>query len=143
MERKTKIKVKKLTEDAKIPVYGSENSAGFDIYSAEDYELKPGETASIKTGISTEFSRGLVCLIWDRSSLGSKGINKFAGVIDSDYRGEWKIVLHNHTKENFYIKKGDRIAQAIIQEFYKADFEENEELSYSNRGKGGFGSTGK
>lgn len=138
-----KIKIKKMHSDAVIPSYGSENSAGFDLYSVEDYELKPGETVAIKTGISSEFSKDLVCLIWDRSSLGCKGIHKFAGVIDSDYRGEWKIVLHNHTGENFYIKKGERIAQAIIQEYYKAEFEEADELSYTSRGKGGFGSTGQ
>ena len=138
-----KIKIKRIYEDAKIPMYGSEGSAGFDIYSYEDYELKPGETKAISTGIATEFEKGLVCLIWDRSGLGLRGIHKFAGVIDSDYRGEWKIVIHNSTNNVFQIKKGDKIAQAIFQNYYSTEFIEIKELSETSRGKGGFGSTGR
>ena len=139
---KLSVKIIKLHPDAKIPKYGSEFAAAFDLYSVEECELNPGETKAIQTGIAIEIPEGKVCLIWDRSGLGSKGIHRFAGVIDSDYRGEYKIVLHNHNKEIFKIEKGDRIAQAIIQDYYKVEFEEVSELSFTSRGDGSFGSTG-
>ena len=137
------VKIKKLYPDAKLPFYSTEHAAGFDIYSIIDYELKSGETKTIPTGITIEIPEGKVCLIWDRSGLGSKGIHRFAGVIDSDYRGEIKIVLHNHSDLLFQIKKWDRIAQAIIQDYYRAEFEITDNLSETQRGELGFGSSGK
>ncbi len=142
MIKKISVKIKRLNENAKIPVYGSEHAAGFDLYSSEDAILETGQTKAVHTGISLEIPEGMCCLIWDRSGMGLKGIHRFAGLIDSDYRGEFKIVLCNHSKESFKINKGDRIAQAIIQEYYKAEFQEVEELTDSKRGEGGFGSTG-
>lgn len=138
-----KVKIKKLHPDAKIPTLGTEDSAGFDIYSIEEIKLMPRETKSIPTGIAMELPKGKVCFIWDRSGMGSKGIHRFAGLIDSDYRGEIKIVLNNNSEQEFKISKGDRIAQAVIQDYYKPEFEETSELSGSERGDGGFGHTGR
>lgn len=137
------IRIKKLNPDAKIPTSSNEHAAGFDIYSCEDYELKPGETYAVKTGISMEIPSGKVCLIWDRSGMGFKGIHRFAGVIDSDYRGEFKIILFNSTKQSYSIKKHDRIAQGIIQDYYKPEFIEVEELEDSERGHNWNSSTGR
>jgi len=136
------IKIKKLRDDAKIPTMSTEHCAGFDIYSVEDYEFSPGETHTISTGISLEIPTGKVLLIWDRSGLGSKGIHRFAGVIDSDYRGEIKIVLHNSNSYCFRISKGDRICQGIIQDYYIPIFKEVYSLSETERGEKGFGSSG-
>lgn len=138
-----KIKVKKLSQDAKIPTLGTFHAAGFDLYSSEDTFLEPGETKAISTGIAIEVPEGKVCLFWDRSGMGFKGIHRFSGVIDSDYRGELKIVLHNHTKFPYEIKKHDRICQALIQDYYTPEFEETDNLSDTKRGEGRFGSTGK
>jgi dUTP pyrophosphatase len=137
------VKVKKLHPDAKIPLVANENAAGFDFYSIEDYTLKPEETHAFKTGIALEVPQGKCTQIWDRSGLGVKGISKFAGLIDSDYRGEYLIVLHNSTKEDFTIKKGDRIAQGLLVDHYTPKFKEVQELSKTERGEAGFHSTGK
>lgn len=141
--KKVDVKIKKLHPDARIPTYSNQNAAGFDIYSCGDTILYPGETKAVSTGIALEIPIGMCWLIWDRSGMGFKGIHRFSGVIDSDYRGECKVVLHNHTKKPYYIKKGDRIAQAIIQDYYKAEFQEVNQLSESERGEGRFGSTGR
>ena len=138
-----KIKVKKLTPEAKIPTSGSEHAAGFDLYSIEEYEIQPGETHAVPTGISMEIPVGKACFFWDRSGMGFKGIHRFAGLIDSDYRGEFKVILNNSTKLPFKINKGDRIAQGVIQDYYRPDFIETDDLTDTNRGSGGFGSTGK
>ncbi len=138
-----KIKIKKLNPDAKIPTSGSEHSAGFDLYSVEDYELQCGETHAFPTGIAMEIPEGKACFFWDRSGMGFKGIHRFAGVIDSDYRGEFKVILNNSTRLPFKINKGDRIAQGIIQDYYGSEFIEVDELVDTERGTGGFGSTGK
>lgn len=138
-----KLKVKRIHPDAKIPTQGSEHSAGFDLYSVEDYELQPGETHALPTGLSMEIPEGKACFFWDRSGLGFKGMHRFAGLVDSDYRGEFKVILFNSTKLPFKINKGDRIAQGVIQDYYKPEFEETNDLSETQRGAGGFGSTGK
>lgn len=141
--QKIPVKIKKLHADAKIPSIGSEHAAGFDFYSCEDYEFQQGETHAVPTGIAVEVPVGKVLFIWDRSGMGFKGIHRFAGVIDSDYRGEIKIILFNSTKNVFKISKGDRIAQGVIQDYYMPEFEEVDELSDTSRGTDGFGSTGK
>lgn len=137
-----KLKIKKLHPDAKIPIFATEHSAAFDLYSVEDYELASGETKQISTGIAMEIPEGKCCQIWDRSGLGSKGIHRFAGLIDSDYRGEFRIVLFNSTESKFKISKGDRIAQGMILDYCKPDLFEADELSETKRGDGAFGSTG-
>ena len=143
MINKIHVKVKKLHPDAKIPTSGTEHAAGFDLYSIEDYELQPGETYAVKTGIVMEIPEGKAVFIWDRSGMGFKGIHRFAGLIDSDYRGEFKIIINNSTKNIFKINKGDRIAQGVMQDYYKAEFEEVNELSETKRGEGWNSSTGK
>ena len=143
---KYNVKIKKLSENAIIPTYGSPFSAGADLYSAmDDVTIAPHTTILIKTGIALELPIGFVGLIYARSGLASKrGLapaNK-VGVIDCDYRGEVMVALHNHSEVAQYIAKGERIAQLVITPYVVADFEETDELSETVRGEGGFGSTG-
>ena len=142
------IKVKKLREGAHLPTYGTEFSAGADLYACleEDVTILPGETKKIPTGIAMELPNGTAGLIYTRSSLGTKrGLapaNK-VGVVDSDYRGEFMIFMHNHGSEAQTIAHGDRIAQLLVTPVFTPGFVEAEELSDTARGTGGFGSTGK
>ena len=141
-----KVLFKKLNENAVMPTYGSPFSAGADLYSAEDEKIIPaGETVLVGTALSMEIPEGYGGFIYARSGLATKkGLapaNK-VGVVDSDYRGEVKVALHNHSKEDQKIEKGERIAQLVIAPFLKAEFCETEELSETERGAGGFGSTG-
>ena len=141
------IKIKKLKKDAVIPTKGSPFAAGSDLYSAEnDIVIEAGKTAMIGTGLAMEIPEGYAGLVYARSGLACKeGLapaNK-VGVIDSDYRGEIKVALHNHSSERKTVKKGERIAQIVITPFLSADFCEAEQLNQTVRGEGGFGSTGK
>ncbi len=141
------IKIKKLKNDAVIPTKGSPFAAGSDLYSAEnDLVIEAGKTAMIGTGLAMEIPEGYAGLVYARSGLACKeGLapaNK-VGVIDSDYRGEIKVALHNHSSERKTVKKGERIAQIVITPFLAADFCEAEQLNQTVRGEGGFGSTGK
>ena len=142
------LKIKKLNETATIPTYGTEYSAGADLYAAleNDIEIKPGETIMIGTKLAMEIPTGFVGLIFARSSLGSKkGLapaNK-VGVIDSDYRGEVKVPLFNHSNSTQTITKNERISQIIFIPYLKANFIETESLEETIRGTGGFGSTNK
>jgi dUTP pyrophosphatase len=140
---KVNVKIKKLHPLAKIPYLATEHAAGFDLYSVEDYEFMPSETHAVSTGIAMEIPSGKAFFIWDRSGMGFKGIHRFAGLIDSDYRGEFKIVLFNSTKNSFKISKGDRICQVVIQDYYTPEFVLTNELTESLRGENRFGSTGK
>ncbi|MBO7195715.1 MAG: dUTP diphosphatase [Clostridia bacterium] len=143
-----KIKFKKLHQKAITPTYGTEFSAGADLYALldESVEIAPHETKLIHTGISVEIPEGYCGLIFARSGLASKKdlapANK-VGVIDADYRGEVMVALHNHGESIRIIENGERIAQLAIVPFLKAEFEESDELSDTVRGAGGFGSTGK
>lgn len=142
------MRVKKLRKNAIVPTYGSEAAAGADLYACLDecVTIGPGETVFIPTGLAMEIPEGYAGLVYARSSLGSKrGLapaNK-VGVIDSDYRGEVRVVLHNHGKQAQTIFGGDRIAQLLITPVLQPLFEEVPELSDTDRGQGGFGSTGK
>ena len=142
------IKVKKLRQGAVLPTYGTAFSAGADLYACleEDVTILPGETKKIPTGIAMELPAGTAGLIYARSSLGTKkGLapaNK-VGVVDSDYRGEFLIFLHNHGSEAQTISHGDRIAQLLVTPVFTPGFVEAEELSDTVRGAGGFGSTGR
>jgi len=141
-----KLKIKKLTQEAVIPAYQTELAAGFDLHSIEDYVLKRGERKLIKTGLAFEIEPGYEVQIRPRSGLAFKhGITVLntPGTIDADYRGEIMVLLINLGEEDFEIKKGERIAQAVIAPVIQAEFVEVEELSETKRGKGGFGSTGK
>jgi len=141
--QKIKVKIKKLHEDAKIPIHATEGSAGFDFYSVEEKEINPGETVFVNTGLAIEIPEGFCLQMWGRSGLEVKGIQKLAGLGDSDYRGEYKIVLRNSSKEPYKIEKHDRIAQGVLLPVFQAEFEEVSELSETVRGEGGFHSTGK
>ncbi len=141
-----KLKIKKLNPEAIIPAYQTELSAGFDLHSIEDYIIKPMERKLIKTGLAFEIEPGYEVQIRPRSGLAFKhGITVLnsPGTIDADYRGEIMVLLINLGSEEFEIKKGERIAQAVIAPVVQAEFEEVNELSETKRGKGGFGSTGK
>lgn len=142
------IRVKKLKENAILPAYGSAEAAGADLYACLDAPVlvEPGETAWIPTGIALEVPKGCAGLVYARSSLGAKrGLapaNK-VGVIDSDYRGEIRVVLLNHSKATQVIEPGERVAQFLITPVLTPPYVESEELSDTSRGVGGFGSTGK
>lgn len=142
-----KIAYKKLNERAVAPIYGSDGSAGGDLFSSEENDviIAPGETAFVGTGLAVEIPDGYVGLVYARSGLACKrGLapaNK-VGVIDSDYRGEIKVVLYNHSKEARTVASGERIAQIVIAPFIRCEFEEGE-IDSTQRGEGGFGSTGK
>lgn len=144
---KIDVKITKLNKNATIPTYGSEYAAGADLYACIDKPIviKKRETVFVPTGLSMEIPEGLVGLIYARSGLGSKkGLapaNK-VGVIDSDYRGEIMVALHNHSKEDYELQVGERIAQMVFTPYYMATFKE-EKLSSTKRGTSGFGSTGK
>ena len=142
-----KIAVKKLDENAVLPTYGSEFSAGADLYALADEEIviQPGETKLVHTGLAMEIPEGYAGLIYARSGLASKrGLapaNK-VGVVDADYRGEVMVALHNHSNMEQRVAPKERIAQLVVAPFLKATFEETEELTDTVRGVGGFGSTG-
>lgn len=142
------IKVKKLKSDATVPTMGSKFAAGADLYSAEDADvvIEPSETKFIGTGLAMEIPEGYVGLVYARSGLACKrGLapaNK-VGVVDSDYRGEIKVALHNHGKEAQTVEKGERIAQMVIAPYLSVNYEEADVLSETERGEGGFGSTGR
>lgn len=142
-----KVGIKKLNKDAKIPVYGSKYAAGADLYACleEPLVIAPGCTAVVPTGVALELPVGYAGLIYARSGLATKqGLapaNK-VGVVDCDYRGEVMVALYNHSAEARTVNPGDRIAQLVITPYITADFEECAELSDTERGAGGFGSTG-
>ena len=145
--KKTVIKFKKLNENAVTPTFGTEYSAGADLYSVEEeLTINPSETAFIGTGIAVAIPEGMVGLIYARSGLAcKKGLapaNK-VGVIDSDYRGEVKVALHNHGKVPQTVLKGERVAQMVIVDYYACSYEECDNLDSTERGEGGFGSTGR
>ena len=142
-----KIPVKKLKPNAILPTYGSAEAAGADLYACLDAPvgIAPGKTAFIPTGIAMELPRGYAGLAYARSGLACKKdlapANK-VGVIDSDYRGEFMIALHNHGEQVRVIEHGERIAQLVITPVFTPGFTEVLELSNTERGSGGFGSTG-
>lgn len=142
------IHVKKIRVGAMLPTYGSDGAAGADLYACieQDIEIAPGKSAFIPTGLAMEIPRGYAGLIYARSGLACKrGLapaNK-VGVVDSDYRGEFTVVLHNHSDEAQTIHNGERIAQLLITPVITPYFCETDTLSETQRAGGGFGSTGK
>lgn len=142
------VRVKRVLEGAKLPTYGSAAAAGADLYACleETVTIQPGETVFIPTGIALEVPQGCAGLIYARSSMGAKrGLapaNK-VGVIDSDYRGQVMVALHNHSALPQSVEPQERIAQLLITPVYTPGFVETEKLSDTQRGSGGFGSTGK
>ena len=144
--KKLGVKVKILNQDAIIPKYQTEEAAGFDLHSIEEKTVKAGEREVIKTGLAVALPKGYELQVRPRSGLALKNgitVLNTPGTVDSDYRGELMVILFNTSKEDFAVKKGERIAQAIIKEILQADFAVVEELDSTERGVGGFGSTGK
>ena len=141
------IKVKKLTDTAIVPTKSRKTDAGYDLYADEDKAIYPEDTKLISTGVAFAIPDGYAGLIWDRSGLGSKGIHRHAGVVDSSYRGEVKVALSNsrssHEDNIYFINRGDRIAQILFQKVPHFDLVETEELDDTDRGSSGFGSSGK
>jgi dUTP pyrophosphatase len=134
--------IKKLSSDAIIPTKGSEYSAGYDLYSIEEYELKSFERKPFKTGIAIAIPKGLYGRVAPRSGLAvKKGIDVLAGIIDQDYRGEILVVLINLGNEAVKINKGDKIAQIIFENYTSVKMNEVNELDETVRGESGFGST--
>ena len=142
------VNIKKLSPDAKMPSYGSREAAGADLYALteENVVIESGQTKLIHTGIAMEIPKGYVGLIYARSGLATKkGLapaNK-VGVIDSDYRGEIMVALYNHSDIAQTVENGERIAQIVLTPYLSATFTETDSLSDTERGEGGFGSTGK
>ena len=137
------IKAKKIHKDAKLPSYGHVGDAGLDLFSVMECVLKGGEARAISTGIQVAIPDGYVGLIWDKSGISLKNIHRLAGVVDSGYRGEIKIVLANLSTEAFSIEKGMKIAQMLVQPIIKVKVVDSEVLDETTRGENGFGSTGK
>ena len=142
------IQIKRLTESARLPERGSAYAAGYDLYAdiAENVEIAPHESQMIKTGLSVAIPAGYFGGIYARSGLASKAGLRPAncvGVIDADYRGELMVSLRNDSDAVRTVTPEERIAQLVIQPFLETEFEEVDELSETERGSGGFGSTGK
>lgn len=139
-----KVKIKKLNQEATLPSYAHPGDAGLDLFSLEDYELKPGERKIFDLGFALEFSKDYVALVKDKSGLPKNaGLHTMGGVFDAGYRGEYNVNLINLSDKSYQIAKGDKVAQLIIMPIAQAELEETDELSDTNRGKGRFGSTGK
>ena len=143
-----RVLVKKLNSLAKLPSYKTDGASGMDLMACieKPISLEPGKSCLIPTGLSVAFSEKYEIQIRPRSGLAAKNsisVLNTPGTIDSDYRGELKIILFNHSNENFIIKNNDRVAQMVLTPIVKMELEEINELPNSNRGDGGFGSTGK
>ncbi len=137
------LKVKLLHPLAQPPSRAKAGDAGFDLSTVEGIALQPGRRHVCPLGFATEFPASWVGLVRDRSSLGGRGLQCLAGVIDSTYRGEWKVILLNTSNEEISIKAGQRIAQCLFLPVPEVEVTVVDELSDSQRGHGGFGSTGK
>jgi len=143
MEHLQQVKIKKISDNAIIPTQANESDAGYDLYSVEDHHIKPAERRIVKTGICISIPDGCYGRIAPRSGLAvKKGLDVLAGVIDSGYRDEVGVVLINLGSSPIDIGEGDRIAQIIFELCLSLEFVEAEDLSDSERGQGGFGSSG-
>jgi len=141
-----KIKVKRLSDRVNLPKYQTDGAVGFDLEAQDEVVIKSGNSALISTGLAFELPFGYELQIRPRSGLALKHsitVLNSPGTIDSDYRGELKVILINHSKEDFKIRVGDRVAQAVVNRVEIADFVEVDELSKTERDDKGFGSTGK
>lgn len=143
-----RIKVKRVSEYAKLPTRGSEKAAGYDLYAAleREVEIAPHETVKIDTGLQFELPDGYFAAIFARSGIAAKeGLRpaNCTGVCDSDYRGNYIVALHNDSELKRTVSPGERIAQMIVMPYLAVEFDETDDLSATERGAGGFGSTGK
>lgn len=143
--KKIPVQVKRLNEDAVIPKYATEGSAGFDFYSTSDVEIQPGQTVVVPTGLAMAIPLGYEIQIRPRSGMAFKTttiLPNSPGTIDSDYRGEFGVIMRNIGNEVYFAEKGTRIAQGVLNEVPMAQFVIVEELDDTERGSGGYGSTG-
>ena len=143
-----KVLIKKLDPAVELPAYKTEGASGMDLMALikEPINLKPNSSCLVPTGLAVAFSSDFEIQIRPRSGLAAKNnisVLNTPGTIDSDYRGELKIILFNHSNENFIINNNDRVAQMVLTPIVKMELEEENELPKSIRGRGGFGSTGK
>ena len=143
-----KVLIKKLSPNVQLPIYKTNGASGMDLmaFIERPINLKPGKSCLVPTGLSVAFPKEYEIQIRPRSGLAAKNnisVLNTPGTIDSDYRGEIKIILFNHSSENFMIKNNDRIAQMVLTPVIKMELEETNELPETVRGKSGFGSTGK
>ena len=143
-----KIFIKRLKPSVQLPSYKTNGASGMDLmaFTNKPIELKPGKSCLVPTGLSVAFSKEYEIQIRPRSGLAAKNnitVLNTPGTIDSDYRGELKIILFNHGNENFFINNNDRIAQMVLTPIIKMELEETNDLPETIRGEGGFGSTGK
>ncbi len=137
------LKVRRINKDARLPRYGHTGDAGLDLFSVVDAVLKPGEAFAVPTGIQTAIPSGFVGLIWDKSGISLSGVHRLAGVVDAGYRGEIKVVMINLSGSDFVVSKGMKIAQMLIQPVVGVTVNETDDLDDTERGEGGFGSTGR
>jgi dUTP pyrophosphatase len=140
------VKIKKIKESAILPKYAHEGDAGVDLYSTEEYALKPGERTLVSTGISIAIPLGYEAQVRPKSGLALKhgiSIVNTPGTIDAGYRGEIGVIIINHGQEDYTIEKGKKVAQMVFNKIEAVNFEEVEDLDDTTRGEGGFGSTGQ
>ena len=138
------VQVQKLSKTTRLPTKANESDAGCDLYASEDVIIEPSQTQTVGTNIAMAIPDGYVGLIWDRSGMATKrGVHRFAGVIDSGYRGEIKVCLWNSSKEHCIINKGDRMAQILFQPVPPLPMIEVQDINTTSRGVKGFGSSGR
>ena len=138
------VQVQKLSKTTRLPTKANESDAGWDLYASEDVIIEPSQTQPVGTNIAMAIPDGYVGLIWDRSGMATKrGVHRFAGVIDSGYRGEIKVCLWNSSKEHCIINKGDRMAQILFQPVPPLPMIEVQDINTTSRGVKGFGSSGR
>ena len=137
-----KVLIRKISPEARVPVYHHQGDAGFDLFACAGLTINPGDTVAVPTGIQMAIPAGYVGLIWDKSGIALRGVHRLAGVVDAGYRGEVKVVLTNLGKEPFVINPAMKIAQMLIQPVQTVDIVEVDSLDQTSRGEGGFGSTG-
>ncbi|MFA6338508.1 MAG: dUTP diphosphatase [Candidatus Paceibacterota bacterium] len=138
------LKIQKLDKSAILPNYANHDDAGLDLYSNENVTLKPGERFSVATGVAIEIPKGYVGLIWDKSGLSHNfGLKTLGGVVDAGFRGEVKVGIVNLSKKVYKFEKGHKVAQMVIQKKESVKVKEVTSLADSQRGKKGFGSSGK
>lgn len=142
------VKIKRVRDKAIVPSHGSNDAAGYDLYACLEnpVSIRPHQTVLIGTGWAMEFPVGLVALLYARSGLATKqGLRpaNCVGVVDADYRGEYMVALHNDSEEMRVVNHGDRIAQMVLTSYFAMNYVETNELDSTERGAGGFGSTGK
>ncbi len=139
-----KLRIKKINPGARLPVYGHAGDAGMDLFAAEEVVLGAGEVKAVPTGVKMAIPGGYAGLIWDKSGISLQGVHRLAGVVDAGYRGEVKVVMVNLGKKPYVFKKGQKVAQILIQPVQAVEVVDvgEDELDETSRGEGGFGSTG-